>query len=281
MSDAEDIDKVTRIIALISAIEHGEKLRLALEEAGLTMQSFQALNTSLTSRMGDQPELAEAYTARLEFHRKALMTAALAAAGQESADLDLDRDWDTVMRIKEKVAEARREGERAMARSVARVLSLEALREQIEARLRAPSEPGAQEFLANAGLVWVDWRDDAAELVTYFAGYFPDGDLRVSGDETVRIRFRDRRVTMKRRHDPKDKHRALLALGRVLAPEFELRLAVDSLGGETLAFAVLPTAEWRKLERRYLDGIARSFLSIEKNSDVWNVDSGDRHSSND
>jgi hypothetical protein len=47
VSDAEDIDNVASIIALISALEHGEPLRRALAQVGLTMATFQALNNQL------------------------------------------------------------------------------------------------------------------------------------------------------------------------------------------------------------------------------------------
>jgi len=76
---------------------------------------------------------------------------------------------------------------------------------------------------------------------------------------------------MKRREDPADKHRALLALGRVLAPDFELRLAADSLGADTLAFAGLSTDEWRALERDYGEALSRAFHPIEKGRNVWDM----------
>jgi hypothetical protein len=270
VSDAEDIDNVTSIIALISALEHGEPLRRALAQVGLTMATFQALNNQLCSRMGDEPDLAAAYRARLEAHQKALMAAAL-GAGRDAADLDVARDWNTVMRIEERAAEARREGERSMIFQRRRELSLAELREQIETRLQNP-ENAPEGYLASASLVWVDWRDDAADVIGYFAGYFPEGELRVSGSEIVAVRFRGRRATMKRREDPADKHRALLALGRVLAPDFELRLAADSLGGDTLAFAVLAASEWRALERDYREVVTRAFQPIEKDRNIWEME---------
>jgi hypothetical protein len=281
MSDTEDVDRVTRIIALISALQHGEPLRRALAQVGLTMETFQALNNQLASRMGEAPELAEEYSARLEAHQKALMMETLAAGGRAPTNVDL-RDWAVVMRIEEKMAEARQAADRYLAESRLRqALSPEALRAQIEARLRAPVDADPQEFLVNASLVWVDWRDDAADLLGYFAGYFPDGELRVSGNQTIAIRFRGRRTTMKRREDPGDKHRALLALVRVLEPEFEMRLAADSLGGDTLAFAVLPTSAWRDLEQAHREAVARAFHVIRKGRDLWDLATGDASRSSD
>jgi hypothetical protein len=77
---------------------------------------------------------------------------------------------------------------------------------------------------------------------------------------------------MKRREDPADKHRALLALGRALAPDFELRLAADSLGGDTLAFAVLAASEWRALERGDREVVKRAFQPIEKDRNIWETE---------
>jgi hypothetical protein len=152
--------------------------------------------------------------------------------------------------------------------------SLEGLPDQVDELLCAPSDVHRQIFLRSPGLVWIDARDDAAEAVRRFAPYFEPGELRVSGEETISIRFRGRRATVTRWHDPSDRHRALLALRRALAPDFEARIVADSMSPATLAFAVLPSTVWRELAQFHAHSVDERFHPLHESRDAWEVASG-------
>ena len=147
--------------------------------------------------------------------------------------------------------------------------SLECLPDQVDELLCAPSDVHRQIFLQNSALVWIDSRDDPTQAVRRFIPYFAPGELRVAGEDTLSIRFRGRRATMKHGHDSRDRHRALAALRRALAPDFDPRIVADSMSATTLAFAVLPSSVWRELAQFHAQTLDRWFHTLDEARDVW------------
>jgi hypothetical protein len=152
--------------------------------------------------------------------------------------------------------------------------SLEGLPDQVDELLCAPSDVHRQIFLQSPGLVWIGAVDDAAEAVRRFAPYFDRGELRVGGEDAISIRFRGRRATITRCHDPSDRHRALVALRRALAPDFDPRIVVDSMSPATLAFAVLPSTVWRELAQFHAQAVDERFQPLHEARDIWEIASG-------
>ncbi|MEZ6318322.1 MAG: hypothetical protein R3B49_06155 [Phycisphaerales bacterium] len=67
-----------------------------------------------------------------------------------------------------------------------------------------------------------------------------------------------------------DRHLAMVRLNELLAPDYEIRVCVDSLGDDTLMFAALAPAEWRGLESRFGPAaVARRFRRFGPSLNLW------------
>lgn len=100
---------------------------------------------------------------------------------------------------------------------------------------------------------WVDWRSDDAEIVAACEAVLESGRLtcEVGDDDELTITFGDRRLPVPLTRSVQDRHRTLVTLGRVLAPDHEIRLVAASDGSDTLAFAVLASRDWQHLVDRF------------------------------
>ena len=55
----------------------------------------------------------------------------------------------------------------------------------------------------------------------------------------------------------------------MLAPEYEVRLCIDSYGGDTLAFLPLACEDWTALERQYGAAVNRRFFKFAERPNLF------------
>ena len=126
-------------------------------------------------------------------------------------------------------------------------------------------------------IIWIDWREDDEDVVNYFNDMmdepidiktvsngkaYGDDIVLQKGDKELQIPYgdeQDRDVTIKYFND-------------FVQPDYEVRWFVESLGNDTLGFAVLSGAEWAKLDDEFgVDTVRYYFEPIDFESDMLNL----------
>ena len=147
----------------------------------------------------------------------------------------------------------------------------------VTAVLESSAEAAIRALLENDGTVfWVDWREDEADIVRYCEGVLQTGNLTAEWvraatpqSSDLLISFNGRRLRAPLTNGHEDRHIALCTLNQVLAPDYEVRLCIDSNGSDTLAFLPLPTERWSELEQRYGVAVSRHFYRLTERPNVF------------
>lgn len=143
----------------------------------------------------------------------------------------------------------------------------------IERHLQVPGTAERQALLDDDQAVfWVDWRSDDAEIVAACEAVLGSGRLTCEAGDTddLTITFGERRLPVPLTQSVHDRHHTLMALNRVLSPDYELRLVAASDGADTLAFTVLPRREWVRLTDRFgQEQVDTAFRPLRDDQDVF------------
>ncbi|MGE7693912.1 hypothetical protein ACQKNC_07305 [Lysinibacillus sp. NPDC094177] len=152
--------------------------------------------------------------------------------------------------------------------------------EKIELFLKNPLVE-EESFWDSEALIWVDWRDFDDSIVEYFNEYLleedkikfelvennkPRGvDIFLIKDEVKKaIPYGEERT---------DRDTTLKAIQGFIAPKYQIRWYMDSLGGDTLAFCVLPTEKWLQLEKEYgEEKVTYYFAPLSQDSVMFELD---------
>lgn len=144
--------------------------------------------------------------------------------------------------------------------------------EQVLATLRAyiQSDPkDVQAFFENDALIWVNWRDFDDSIVDYFNAYLPEPnqiawELRPTdkdrGEDLV-LKNKDREYIIPYQDDKMDRDTTLKSVNEFLGGHYQIRWVMQSLGNDTLAFVLLPTADWNALEEEFTEHKVRYYFS--------------------
>src|SRR5262245_40552590 len=129
----------------------------------------------------------------------------------------------------------------------------------VEALLGSPTEEAVTQLLeADDTVFWVDWREEEDAIVESCEGVLQTGrltaevvDVDTADRFEVYVTFATHRHKMPLTYSPADRHIALCTLNDALRPDYEVRVCVDSGGGDSLAFLPLASDQWATLEGRY------------------------------
>lgn len=148
------------------------------------------------------------------------------------------------------------------------------MRELIEHALDAASDTAAQAFLRASEVFWVDENDDS-ETVVKACGSAAGVDFEpepAAGRLSVQVG--DRRLDLAAAGA--GPHETLLALNRVLRHSHQVRLALVSVGDDSLALVVLPIDQWRQLDDDIGDALAQVVWQLDDDLDPFeDLDDGD------
>ncbi|MDM5248164.1 MULTISPECIES: hypothetical protein [unclassified Lysinibacillus] len=154
------------------------------------------------------------------------------------------------------------------------------LYEEIELFLKNPSVE-EESFWESEVLVWVDWKDFDDSIVEYFNNFLLEEDLIefeiIENDQPrgVDIFLIKDEVKKAIPYDEErtDRDTTLKAVQDFIAPKYQIRWYMDSLGGDTLAFCLLPTEKWLKLEKEYgAEKVTYYFASITQDAVMFEMD---------
>ena len=147
----------------------------------------------------------------------------------------------------------------------------------VDQLLQIPSEETIDAlFDDDTAIFMVDWGEEDDAIVEYCERVLGTNSLSaeiVDADHDpgyeLYISYRGRRTRVPLIVDAGDRHITLHTLNQVLAPDYEVRVCVDSNGSDTLAFLPLSAADWGTLEAKYGRRVAKHFRKIEKSPNLF------------
>ena len=157
---------------------------------------------------------------------------------------------------------------------------MEDLFQQVRSFLVSPAER-QEEFDASDALIWVDWGDEDESVLSYLNDVLPEEaqiDYECVDSETERgfdilLKKDGEAHVIPYATDAADRDTTLKAAQEYLAPTYEIRWYMGSLGSDTLAFAVLSADDWQKLEREFgAEQVTYYFAPIHADSQMFEMD---------
>ncbi|WP_106626421.1 glutathione reductase [Selenomonas massiliensis] len=157
---------------------------------------------------------------------------------------------------------------------------MEDLFQQVRSFLVSPAER-QEEFDASDTLIWVDWGDEDESVLSYLNDVLPEEaqiDYECVDSETERgfdilLKKDGEAHVIPYATDAADRDTTLKAAQEYLAPTYEIRWYMGSLGSDTLAFAVLSADDWQKLEREFgAEQVTYYFPPIHADSQMFEMD---------
>lgn len=140
----------------------------------------------------------------------------------------------------------------------------------VEMLLDSPTGETIKSFLADkSAIFWVGWREEddliaescetilktgtlAAELV----------DVDTEPGFELYILNGTRRLKVPLEYGMQDRHITVFTINQILLPDYEIRVCIDSRGGDSLAFLPLSATDWDDLESRFGDRVREHFGRI-------------------
>jgi hypothetical protein len=147
----------------------------------------------------------------------------------------------------------------------------------VDELLRTPSEDNVAALLEDDSAVFmVDWREEDDAIVEYCEGVLGTDSLsaeivNIDADPgfELYISYGGQRTKVPLMAAPEDRHITLRTLNQALAPDYEIRVCVDSNGSDTLAFLPLSATDWAALESNYGQRVAKHFRKIEQRPNLF------------
>lgn len=130
-------------------------------------------------------------------------------------------------------------------------------------------------------LVWIDWREYDEDIINYIEGVIQSGELSgkskdVDNEMGFDIFIEWKGIEYKISYPDKegsDRDTTIKTLNKIIQPEYEIRLFMESLGNDTLAFVPLLKSEWEELEKKFGEEKVNYYFSkIDDDSKMFDLD---------
>ena len=150
---------------------------------------------------------------------------------------------------------------------------------KVQAFLTVPVEH-QEVFDASDALIWVDWGDEDESVLSYLNDVLPEEaqiDYECVDSETERgfdilLKKDGEAHAVPYATDAADRDTTLRAAQEYLAPAYEVRWYMGSLGSDTLAFVLLPASQWEQLKREFgAEQVAYYFAPIHADSQMFDM----------
>ena len=111
-------------------------------------------------------------------------------------------------------------------------------------------------FFNNSSITWIDWREYDEDIISYFNGLLPQEDIvdveikEIKLDRGIDIILKkdNKTLTIPYEDDRTDRDITIKTLNDFISPKYQIRVFMESIGDDTLAFTVLNSDEWKELE---------------------------------
>lgn len=130
-------------------------------------------------------------------------------------------------------------------------------------------------------LVWIDWREYDEDIINYIENVIQSGKLIGKNEDTdnkmgfnIIIEWNGKKYKISYPNEEgSDRDTTIKTLNKVIQPEYEIRLFMESLGSDTLAFVPLSKEEWEELEKEFGEEKVNYYFSkIKDNSKMFDLD---------
>ena len=116
-----------------------------------------------------------------------------------------------------------------------------------------------ENFFNSRAITWIDWREYDEDIISYFNGLFPQEDIvdvetkeiKLGRGIDIILKKDNKTLTIPYENDKTDRDITIKTLNDFIAPKYQIRVFMESLGDDTLAFTVLNSDEWKDLENEF------------------------------
>ena len=116
-----------------------------------------------------------------------------------------------------------------------------------------------ENFFNSRAITWIDWREYDEDIISYFNCLLPQEDIvdveikeiKLGRGIDIILKKDNKVLTIPYENDKTDRDITIKTLNDFIAPKYQIRVFMESLGDDTLAFTVLNSDEWKDLENEF------------------------------
>ena len=116
-----------------------------------------------------------------------------------------------------------------------------------------------ENFFNSRAITWIDWREYDEDIISYFNGLLPQEDIvdveikeiKLGRGIDIILKKDNKTLTIPYENDKTDRDITIKTLNDFISPKYQIRVFMESLGDDTLAFTVLNSDEWKELENEF------------------------------
>ena len=116
-----------------------------------------------------------------------------------------------------------------------------------------------ENFFNSRAITWIDWREYDEDIISYFNGLLPQEDIvdveikeiKLGRGIDIILKKDNKTLTIPYEDDATDRDITIKTLNDFISPKYQVRVFMESLGDDTLAFTVLNSDEWKDLENEF------------------------------
>ena len=116
-----------------------------------------------------------------------------------------------------------------------------------------------ENFFNSRAITWIDWREYDEDIISYFNCLLPQEDIvdveikeiKLGRGIDIILKKDNKTLTIPYENDKTDRDITIKTLNDFIAPKYQIRVFMESLGDDTLAFTVLNSDEWKELENEF------------------------------
>ena len=147
--------------------------------------------------------------------------------------------------------------------------------EVIKRFLENPSDE--EEIFESETLIFVDWREYDEDIIRYFNEKI-DNKIEVKlinngkdyGEDII-LKRDSKELRIPYENNIMERDVTIKYLNEFIRPEYQIRWFLETLGNDTLGFALLSLEEWNLLEKEFANKVQDYFLEINLDSSMFNL----------
>lgn len=129
-------------------------------------------------------------------------------------------------------------------------------------------------------LIWIDWREYDESIIKYINEKLSEEDkvkftcVEIEKERDVDIILEKNGIStaIPYAEEYTDRDTTLKGLQEYVSPKYQIRWFMGSLGSDTLAFCIYPSAQWEQLEKEFgAEKVAYYFAPIKENSVMFEM----------
>ena len=113
-----------------------------------------------------------------------------------------------------------------------------------------------EKFFNSRAITWIDWREYDEDIISYFNGLLPQEDIvdveikeiKLGRGIDIILKKGNKSLTIPYEDDRTDRDITIKTLNDFISPKYQIRVFMESIGDDTLAFTVLNSNKWKELE---------------------------------